>query len=209
MAEPPKRRGKRNIVSHEEVYAALRRAGFDRQAATKMTAVAGAESNYDLGALRPSNASGTLGNNMHGLFQISDIHKNTSWWKKDADNWQDLDAQARMAYAVYKAQGLTRNSWASYGNDRYQKELPAAQRAAAKIEKEGIGKTDPSKSGKGGSGKGKDSGGSRGSTSKSPRKDRRSDKASESVLGGIELNRNRKLLLAATAFVVILVMVKK
>ena len=205
MAEKPRAQGKRHIVSQEEVYKALRRAGFDKATATKMTAVAGTESGYNLGAVRPSTASGTGGNNMLGLFQISDIHKNSSWFKKYGDDWQSLDAQAEMAHAVYKAQGLTKYSWASYGTPAYYQQLKGAQSAAAKAEKDGIGKSEPSRSGKGSSGKG----GSSGNSGKSKSKDYRSSKASESVLGGIAENRNRQILLAATAFVVILVMVKK
>lgn len=133
MAEEPVKRGKKQEVSREQVYSALRRAGFNKSEAIKMTAIAGPESNYDLGNVRSSNESGTGGHNMLGLFQISDIHQDTSWFKKYGKNWQDIDNQAELAKAVYDSQGLTRYSWASYGNPRYLKELPKASAAAQRV----------------------------------------------------------------------------
>lgn len=133
MAEKPVQRGKVQKVSREQVYSALRRAGFDKSTAIKMTAVAGTESAYDLGNVRPSTASGTGGNNMLGLFQISDIHSGTSWFKKYGSDWQNIDAQAEMAKAVYDAQGLTRYSWASYGTPGYYTQLSKASEAAQHV----------------------------------------------------------------------------
>lgn len=205
MAEAPVKRRKRDVVSQEDVYKALRRAGFDKGTAVKMTAVAGTESGYDLGVVRPSTASGTGGNNMLGLFQISDIHKGSSWFKEYGKDWNNLDNQAKMAKAVYDSQGLTKNSWASYGTPAYYQKLKGAEAAAAKVG-DNFGKSSAKKStshpSKGNSGKSSGStGGSSGSSGSSKKK---SSTASTSPV-----NHKQAVLIGVVAVVVLLVVMGK
>ena len=206
MAEAPVKRRKRNVASREEVYKALRRAGFDKVVAVRMTAVAGTESAYDLGVVRPSTASGTGGNNMHGLFQISDIHKGTSWWKKYGEDWDDIDNQAKMAKAVYDAQGLDKYSWASYGTPAYHQELKKAFAAGKKAEGEGIGKPEgkPERDPK------KDKGEIGEAVSRPKPKEKGKGKGKGKKAGKVPaLNDNQMILLGAVAVVVLLVVMKK
>lgn len=204
MAETPVKRRKKNVASREDVYKALRRAGFSKDRAIQMTAVAGTESAYDLGVVRPSTASGTGGNNMLGLFQISDIHKGTSWFKKYGDDWDDIDNQARMAKAVYDAQGLDKYSWASYGTPAYYQQLSKAKSAAGKVGDD-IGKPagKPERDDKKDSPK-KPSGS--GGAKKPAGKDKTGSKAKPKLPGG--LNDNQMILIGAVAVVILLVVMK-
>lgn len=206
MAETPVKRRKKNVASREDVYKALRRAGFSKDRAIQMTAVAGTESAYDLGVVRPSTASGTGGNNMLGLFQISDIHKGTSWFKKYGDDWDNLDNQARMAKAVFDAQGLDKYSWASYGTPAYYQQLSKAKEAANKVGDD-IGKPagkperDPKKDK-----------GEIGSAASRPKPKSKSSgtgtkaKAKSKLPGG--LNDNQMILVGVVAVVILLVVIK-
>ncbi|KAB8033824.1 transglycosylase SLT domain-containing protein [Fluviispira multicolorata] len=94
-------------MSKEQVAKTLERAGFPREIVPVVTCIAQFESNFNPNAINKHNNNSTKD---HGLFQINDI-----WMEKCKMSAKDLQnpvLNARCAFKVYQAQGLT--AWVTY-----------------------------------------------------------------------------------------------
>lgn len=120
--------------SPEEVYASLLAAGWPRQAAVTMTAIAGAESGWDPDALGDLGLQGQGWGPSFGLFQIRTRQGETgTGTSRDIARLSSGDVeQARAAWQISQ-QGADFSPWSVYSSGAYQQFLPAAQRAAAKL----------------------------------------------------------------------------
>jgi len=115
----------------QDVYATLTAAGWDPQAATLMTAIAGAESGYDDTNLGDVNLETTTWGPSFGLFQIRTLKADTGRGT-DRDitrlSRSDLE-QARAAWDISRG-GTDFSPWTTYSSGAYQQFLPRAQQAA-------------------------------------------------------------------------------
>ena len=92
--------------------------------ATKMVAVALAESGGNTDVMGRSETGENLGQRDHGLFQIS------GRWHGDAlqqFSWRDPYDNTRMARLVWEAEGF--EAWSVYNSGDYEKYMPDAEHA--------------------------------------------------------------------------------
>ncbi len=118
----------------EEVYASLIAAGFPREAAITMTAIAGAESGWRNDALGDLNLQDATWGPSYGLFQIR-----TYKGKTGSGDWRDIAwltgsdlHQAQAAWHI-SAQGTNFTPWTVFTNGAYQQHMAAARAAADKV----------------------------------------------------------------------------
>lgn len=110
-----------------EVAAYLHAAGFGASNNVLRTAVAiaKAESGWDASRRGGPNQDGTYD---HGLMQVNDVHKPTPEQKSDPE------ANARMAFAIYRQAGNSFRPWSAYNNGAYKKHMNAARRAVMDLQ---------------------------------------------------------------------------
>lgn len=95
-------------------------AGFSGNNLLIAVAVAGAESSWQPAATN-INTNGTTD---YGEWQINSVHPEIL----ATGNWQDIGANARMAFAIFTARGSWAD-WATFNSNRYTAWLPSAQQA--------------------------------------------------------------------------------
>lgn len=98
-------------------------AGFSKSDATTAAAIALAESGGNEGATSPVNSNGTRD---YGAWQINSSHTAIL---ASGDKYNLAD-NARMAFAVYKAQGF--NAWTTYKSGAYKAQLPDSNSPSVK-----------------------------------------------------------------------------
>jgi hypothetical protein len=110
--------------SPEHVYAVLRQAGFSDQGAVTMTAIAGAESGYQLGVLGDQKLQTDVWGPSVGLFQIRTLKADTGTGSiRDLSTLAgDELAQARAAYQISKG-GRDFSPWTAFRTGAYRKFL--------------------------------------------------------------------------------------
>lgn len=115
------------VLSNAQVAAAAYAAGFRGEDLAKMTAIAKAESSN-----RTDVFNGTC---CYGLWQINkNAHQNTVW----EANWKDPVVNARMARKIFQSQGY--GAWEVHSKGTYLMYMPAARRAARRVENIAQGK---------------------------------------------------------------------
>jgi hypothetical protein len=116
-------------LSNAQVAAAAYAVGFRGEDLVKMTAIAKAESSN-----RTDVYNGIC---CYGLWQINkNAHKDTIW----EANWKDPVVNARMAKKIFNSQGY--GAWEVYTTKTYLVHMPAARRAAKRVENAVAGKSD-------------------------------------------------------------------
>jgi hypothetical protein len=100
-----------------QIQAALIQAGIPANAATTLTAIAGAESNYGANPVSGLNTNGTRD---YGVFQVN----SGAWPQLNPASLPgaSLATQAAAAAQVYQKQGLT--AWSTYNSGKYQQFMP-------------------------------------------------------------------------------------
>ena len=120
--------------SPEQTYALLRQAGFSDAGAITMTAIAGAESNYNDASLGDLGLqTGTWGPS-YGLFQIRTLKAQTGTGSNRDQTWlaaSDLN-QAKAAFAI-SGGGVNFAPWSTYTHGQYQAFLSGAKAAAGAV----------------------------------------------------------------------------
>lgn len=114
-----------------EVYAGLIAAGFSPDAATVMTAIAGAESGYDNRVLGDTGLQDNTWGPSYGLFQIRTLKRDTGTGSNRDINRlaaSDLE-QAKAAFAI-SGGGVNFGPWSVYNTGAYRQYLGAATSAA-------------------------------------------------------------------------------
>lgn len=115
----------------QDVYATLTATGWDPQAATLMTAIAGAESGYDDTELGDVNLENSTWGPSYGLFQIRTLRADTGrGTDRDITRLSASDQeQARAAWDISRG-GTDFSPWSTYTSGAYQRFLGTAQTAA-------------------------------------------------------------------------------
>jgi len=115
-----------------EVYAGLIAAGFSPDAATVMTAIAGAESGYDNSVLGDVGLQNNTWGPSFGLFQIRTVKADTGTGSpRDINRLAGSDLEQAKAAYVISAGGTNFQPWSVYNTGAYRQYLNAAQSAAA------------------------------------------------------------------------------
>ena len=128
-------------LSPEQVYQLARGAGFDRDEAVVMTAIAKYESNFNPDA---HNDQGR--DDSYGLWQINMLNRlgparREALGLESNDELFDPETNARAAHHVFSGQGY--DAWSVYKNGRYEEFMDEAQAARAGIESSEAGSTEP------------------------------------------------------------------
>lgn len=124
----------------------LKQGGWPSSLIPTMVAIGGAESGWNIGAVSPKNTNGTVD---RGWLQVNSVHG-----YDDARLTTDPVYTARVAYQIYKSQGL--EAWSTYNNGAYKGFMGKTPEAQP-------GKTRPGGENTDGSSNGSDGGGSGGS----------------------------------------------
>ncbi len=99
-------------------------AGFPADQLVTAVAVAGAESGWDPGATHVN----SNGSTDYGLWQVNSVHADLL----ASGNWRDPQANARMAYSVWRASGWS--AWTTFNSGAWQGYVGAARTAVAKAQ---------------------------------------------------------------------------
>ena len=118
---------KPSYISQQELVKGLREVGFPEDVIPTMTAIAGAESSYNLNAYNPRGADDS-----YGLFQINfegplREARLQRYGLNSPEEALDFKTNLRAAKDIYDNQGLS--AWGAYTNRSYEKFLPDAQQA--------------------------------------------------------------------------------
>jgi len=101
-----------SVLSPSQIAACLSAAGFPASEIPTGVAVALAES----GGRTDETHVNSDGTTDYGLMQINSIHGSLL----SSGDWRDPNANARMAYALWKDNGGSWRPWSSYNNGRYR-----------------------------------------------------------------------------------------
>lgn len=118
--------------SPAQVYRDLTAAGFSPQAATTMTAIAGAESGYNDTALGDVGLQDNVWGPSYGLYQVRTVKAQTGTGSdRDIQKLSSSDAaQAAAAYDI-SHQGTDFTPWTTYTSGAYRQFLSGSQAAAS------------------------------------------------------------------------------
>lgn len=122
------------VLSHAQLQALARQAGFPASHLALMSAIAMAESGGRTNAGGPSDSKRHMDSNNRwsvGLWQINTTDGAKPGTGRNGVSLSALEdpaTNARVAYDIFKAQTL--RAWGTYTNGAYKSHLAAAQRAA-------------------------------------------------------------------------------
>lgn len=117
-------------VSPAQAYSALRDAGVPASAAVILTAIGGAESDWNVNALNNDPATGDYSVGVWQINYYGDLlGPRTAEFGSPGQLQGNLAAQALAAATLYKQSGL--GNWTTYTRGTYQAYLPQALAAAA------------------------------------------------------------------------------
>lgn len=122
-----------NLLTPDAVYTLARAAGFTQAAAVVMTAIAGAESNFDADAVGDVTLEDSTWGPSVGLWQIRSLkaQSGTGSWR-DATKLKDPEFNARAAFSISSA-GSSFTPWSTFTDGAYLTHLPAAQAASGHV----------------------------------------------------------------------------
>lgn len=117
--------------SPSQVYQDLLAAGFDSASAVIMTAIAGAESNYNTTDLGDVSLEDNTWGPSYGLYQVRTLKDETGHGSDRDISWLSASPtnQAKAAYDISKG-GQDFTPWTTYVTGAYQTFLPGAAKAA-------------------------------------------------------------------------------
>lgn len=117
----------------DEVYAQLLAAGWPAELAVIMTAIAGAESGWRDDAQGDLGLQNAIWGPSFGLFQIRTVRADTGkGTDRDIQRLQSVGEQAEAALSIYQRAGSFA-PWSVFQSGAYQRFLPEAEAAAARV----------------------------------------------------------------------------